>query len=143
MKRLGFCIQILTLGVLSSPTFAQETATAHGISIELNAAQTVDTSCTLTFLIANGLDVQVDKAVYETVLFAKNGQVNRLTLFDFGELPPSRPRVRQFAVPGITCDQLGRILFNGANTCDGTGLANGICITDLALSSRIEIEVRG
>lgn len=122
---------------------AQETDLTGKISVELNAAQTTDTACTLTFLITNGLDSQVDKVVYETVLFDTSGQVNRLTLFDFGTLPPARPRVRQFAVPDMTCDQLGRVLFNGANTCQGTGLADGVCGTGLLPSTRTEIEVIG
>ena len=94
-------------------------------------------------MITNGLDTQVDKVVYETVRFDTSGQVNRLTLFDFGTLPPARPRVRQFAVPDMTCDQLGRVLFNGANACEGTGLADGICGTGLLPSTRTQIEVIG
>ncbi|MEP4194801.1 MAG: hypothetical protein ABJL99_04110 [Aliishimia sp.] len=129
--------------VLSMTAHAQETDLTGKIAVELNAAQTTDTSCTLTFMITNGLKVQVDRVVYETVLFDTMGQVNRLTLFDFGTLPPARPRVRQFAVPDLTCDQLGRVLFNGANACEGTDLVDGICGTGLLPSSRTSIEVIG
>ena len=122
---------------------SQETDLAGKIAVELNAVQTKDTACTLTFMITNGLDAQVEKVVYETVLFDTTGQVNRLTLFDFGTLPPARPRVRQFAVPDMTCDQLGRVLFNGANTCEGSGLADGICGTGLMPSTRTKVEVIG
>ncbi|MEP5730425.1 MAG: hypothetical protein ABJL67_13775 [Sulfitobacter sp.] len=107
---------------LSLAALAEEVDLTGKIAVELNAAQTSDTDCTLTFMITNGLDVQVDRVVYETVLFNTNGQANRLTLFDFGTLPPKRPRVRQFAVPEVTCDQLGCVLFNGANACEGADL---------------------
>jgi hypothetical protein len=143
MNRLGFCILSIALTTQAAPLAAQEIDIGGKISVELNAAQTTDTSCTLTFMITNGLDAQIDKIVYETVLFDKSGQVNRLTLFDFGTLPPARPRVRQFAVPQLTCDQLGRVLFNGANTCDGVGLEPGICISGFLPSSRTDIEVIG
>lgn len=132
----------LGLGV-SCAAQAQETDLTGKIAVELNAAQTTDTACTLTFMITNGLEAQVDRVVYETVLFDTSGQVNRLTLFDFGTLPPARPRVRQFAVPDMTCEQLGRVLFNGANTCEGAGLADGICGTGLLPSTRTKIEVIG
>lgn len=122
---------------------AQETDITDKISVELNASQTTDTSCTLTFLITNGLDTPVEGLTYETVLFDQQGQVNRLTLFSFGDLPPARPRVRQFAVPDVTCEDLSRIIFNGANTCEIAGEASDVCETGLMLSTRTKIEVLG
>lgn len=122
---------------------AQETDIAGRISVELNAAETTAEGCKLTFLITNGLEAALDKAVYEAVLFDSAGQVDRLTLFDFGALPPARPRVRQFVIPQASCEQLGRILFNGASTCEGAGIAPQMCETGLLPSSRTRIEVIG
>lgn len=141
MQRIWSFITLLALS--TAPLAAQETDISGKISVELNAMQTTDAACTLTFLITNGLAQQIDRVVYETVLFDSDGQVDRLTLFDFGTLPPARPRVRQFAVPDMTCDQLGRVLFNGANTCEGTGLAAGICANAFTPSSRTQIEIIG
>lgn len=144
MKRLGVVYFLcVALSAVASPLSAQETDLAGKISVELNATETVDTACTLTFLVTNGLNVQIDKLIYETVLFNASGQVERLTLFDFGNLPSGRPRVRQFAVQQMTCDQLGRVLFNGANTCEGDGLADGICTSGFLPSSRTKVEVLG
>ena len=89
------------------------------------------------------METPVDKIIYEAVLFDTEGQVDRLTLFDFGTLPPARPRVRQFVVPQTTCEGLGRILFNGANACETGGSASGICDTGLLPTSRTSIEVLG
>lgn len=114
-----------------------------GLQVELNAAETSEANCKLTFLITNRLETALDKAVYEAVLFDQNGTVDRLTLFDFGALPVGRPRVRQFVVPQTSCENLGRILFNGAQTCAGEGVDAGICESDLGLTSRTEIEVLG
>jgi hypothetical protein len=141
MKRIGLFVSFLAM--LTSSVSAQEADLSGKISVELNAVQTTETSCTLSFLIINGLDQRIDKAVYETVLFDKNGQVNRLTLFDFGTLPPARPRVRQFVLPQMECRQLGRVLFNGANTCDGANLEAGICSSSLLPSSRTDVEIIG
>jgi hypothetical protein len=141
MKQIGLIASVLTM--LTAPVVAQEIDLAGKISVELNAVQTTENNCTLTFFVINGLDKQIDKAVYETVLFDKSGQVNRLTLFDFGTLPVARPRVRQFALPQVECEQLGRVLFNGANTCEGEGLQDGICGTNILPSSRTSIEVLG
>ncbi len=113
------------------------------IGVELNAAQTAQGKCTLSFLVTNGTKSDIEKLVYETVLFTKAGQVDRLTLFDFGQLPVGRPRVRQFVVPATACEGLGRILFNGASTCTGDGLASDACEKGLVLTTRTEIEALG
>ncbi|MFG6591794.1 hypothetical protein [Sulfitobacter sp. 1A12157] len=118
-------------------------APAPTLKVELNAADTTEANCKLTFLITNELSAPLDKAVYETVLFDREGTVNRLTLFDFGELPVGRPRVRQFVVPQTTCENLGRILFNGAQSCEGAGIEAGTCESALAPATRTEIEVLG
>ena len=123
---------------------AQEVQEARkAVSIELNAIKPTDGGCTLTFLAQNGHDSAIDKVVYETVLFDTSGQVDRLTLFDFGTLPAGRPRVRQFTVSGITCEGLGQILINGAHTCDAASLDDNACEAGLILETRTEIEVIG
>jgi len=122
--------------------FAQEAQGKH-VMIELNALEPVEDACRVTFLVQNGHDTDIDSAVYEAVLFDTSGQVDRLTLFDFGSLPASRPRARQFVVPGLACAALGRLLINGAETCTGTDLPDDACNKDLELRSRVETEVLG
>jgi len=122
---------------------AQEAATKPALLVELNTAQTVDSSCRLSFLIQNEHATEIASAVFETVLFNTDGSVNQLTLFDFGSLPSGRPRVRQFEVPSVTCEGLGPLLINGASTCDAGDLGNQVCASTLMLSSRTDIEVLG
>ena len=127
----------------ATTTVAQETEIGRNISIELNAAVSSDAGCKLSFLVINGHASMIAKAVYETVLFDAAGQVDRLTLFDFGALPSGRPRVRQFTVPGAGCDALGQILFNGAHVCEAADLDGMACETGIELVSRTDIEVTG
>ena len=137
---------IALASVIGAQAQAQEadTATPDGLSIELNAATDASSGgCTMSFLIENGFEADISKAVFETVLFDTDGQVERLTLFDFGTLPQGRPRVRQFTIPGTSCDGFGRILFNGANTCEAADLGEGACTEGLTLGSRTDIEVLG
>lgn len=125
------------------PVFADDTSIKDRVFLELNAVRSTEEACTFTFQVVNGHGSQITKAIYEAVLFDDKGQVDRLTLFDFGALPPGRPRVRQFAVQGVSCDGLGRLLINGAQTCDSDGLAPEACEADLELNTRTEIEVVG
>lgn len=131
---------LAALAFVATPVLAQDPA-EPGLSIELNTAQTTDATCTLTFVVINGHSTAIDKLIYETVLFDSTGQVNRLTLFDFAKLPPALPRVRQFALAGTPCDMLGRVLFNGVNTCSAADEA--ACHSPLTATSRTDIEVLG
>ncbi|MEO0829975.1 MAG: hypothetical protein AAFY03_05890 [Pseudomonadota bacterium] len=81
--------------------------------------------------------------MFETVLFGTDGAVTLLTLFDFGSLPPARPRVRQFVIPGQECSALGRILINGVTTCSVPGQDDGACAAGLTVSSRTDVELIG
>jgi len=139
-KRLFLLIASL---MVSQGATAQEADISGKLLVELNAAETMEASCKLTFLMTNGLDLAIDKVVYEAVLFDTGGKVDRLTLFDFGSLPPARPRVRQFVVPDVTCEALGRVLFNGVNSCEGAGVEASLCETGLLATSRTDIEVSG
>lgn len=122
---------------------AEDKDLGEAVLVELNATKSNEDSCTLTFLVMNGFASPIDKLIYETVLFDSSGQVDRLTLFDFGTLPPGRPRVRQFSVPGATCDSLGRVLINGAHTCEAGDLPQTVCETGLTVDTRTNIEVTG
>ncbi|WP_324752149.1 hypothetical protein [Roseovarius sp. Pro17] len=134
---------LTSLALLAALPAMAENEIGEVVSIELNAAKTNDGACTLTFVVLNGHSAQIDHAVYETVLFDASGQVDRLTLFDMGALPAARQRVRQFSVSGVTCEALGSILFNGADTCTGEGLPEAACESGLMLSTRTDIEVKG
>ncbi len=128
----------LLMALVPVCTLAEEVA--H-IGIELNATESDGQACTLTFVIENGLLTPIDVLVTETVLFTAAEQVERLTLFDFGALPAARRRVRQFAVEGLACDDLGQILFNGTERCEGGDLTLETCDAALRASTRTSIEV--
>lgn len=136
------------LAASGAPAMAEtdaETTAAPGahLTVELNAVDPVESACRMSFLIRNGYDSDITQAVFEAVLFDAEGRVERLTLFDFGDLPSARPRVRQFLVPDLDCAALGEVLINGAETCTGEGLDETACATGLELRSRTDVEVLG
>ena len=133
-------LSLLALSCLLAATPAlAETATSPLLSLELNRVDALNGACRLTFMAENALGSDLEALALETVLIATNGQVERLTLFDFGALPDGVPRVRQFDVPGLACEGLGRILINGVAECSG---ADG-CGGALVFGSRTQIEVIG
>ncbi len=130
------------LAGLGGAALADDPAAAPAVSIELSAAEQVGEACLLSFVAQNGHAQDIAQAVYETVLFDENGQVARLTLLDFQDLPAGRMRVRQFQF-ARSCSAISRVLINGATTCTGEALAEGACSRNLSLTSRTDQELIG
>ncbi|WP_299897333.1 hypothetical protein [uncultured Ruegeria sp.] len=144
MLFLRLIVAAMFSGCLLSTASAQSGAESSArLFVELNSAEDVAGACRLTFLVKNETGQQIDGAVFKTVIFDTEGGVLNLSLFDFRDLPASRPRVRQFDLPNRTCDAVGQALINGASSCVVDGSESDICDSTLTLSSRVEMELLG
>jgi hypothetical protein len=141
IKVLSPIVASLCVLGLTTPVLAQENTA--GLSIELSAAEEQDGTCLMSFVAQNNHPQDIDSAVFETVLFGESGQVARMTLLDFEQLPAGRLRVRQFRFDGMSCTAISRILINGAETCTGTDLNANACTDDLKLITRVKTELIG
>ncbi|MEX0280254.1 MAG: hypothetical protein AB3N13_03570 [Arenibacterium sp.] len=141
--RLNAIFTLLTGAILLPALAGAEDTKTTGVHLELNSVQDAGNACRLTFVAENKLDQEIEKAVFETVIFDQSGGVVLLSLFDFRELPLNKPRVRQFDVPGQTCSAISRVLINGANTCSVGGAESDACGAALNVSSRIDVELLG
>ncbi|MCT4553233.1 MAG: hypothetical protein N4A53_00945 [Pelagimonas sp.] len=142
---LARCLS-LCFALFSASAACAQDSVAGRLSLQLNAVDPVENACRLSFVAVNGLAGDLTSVVFEAVLFDRSGQVDRLTLLDFAALPQGRPRVRQFLVPQLACDNLGQVLINGTQRCELAGGAEGAeggCARGLSLSSRLAVEVIG
>ena len=124
---------LLVLTALTLPAGAQ----SPGLSVELNAAEDVAGACRVSFLAVNSLGADLSALVFEAVLINRQGQVDRLAMLDFADLPQGRTRVRQFDLAGLACADLGRVILNAAGTCAGDGLGPDACMAGLSVISRL------
>lgn len=127
----------------TKPASPAEEASQAGLSVELNSLQQVDAACRVVFMVENRLGGDLKGVSFETVLINRAGVVDRLTVFDFKALPKGRVRVRQFKLPDTQCGAIGRVLINGAATCQGDGIVEGACINELSVSSKTDVEISG
>lgn len=138
----------LTLA-LAQPVLAQETsseattdieAKTTPLSISLNALDTTENGCKLTFVIDNEMPETVESLKAEVALFDADGVIDRLTMLDFLTLPQGKMRVRQFELPGAGCDQIGGLLLNDIKVCEAGGAD---CMANLQTSSKAGVEFNG
>lgn len=123
------------------PPASETGAEAGALLLELNDAAASEGGCRLTFLVENGLGADLAALSLETAVLTSDGRVQQVTLFDFGELPEGRPRVRQFDLAGAACEGIGQVLVNGVAACEG--VEAGSCQSGLVLTSRTAIGLIG
>ncbi|MGS4944116.1 hypothetical protein ACVDG3_01440 [Meridianimarinicoccus sp. RP-17] len=121
-------------------TALAEDAAAPTLTLDLNRVDPVDGACRLTFMATNATGADIDALTLEIVMIRTDGQVDRLTLFEFQNLPAGVPRVRQFDLGGLACGDLGDVLVNGVAACSGR---DGACGAPLSLTSRTPVGVQG
>jgi hypothetical protein len=131
MSGVRHVIVTLLLGGLI-PTLAQAEEFSR---LELNAAETANNRCLLTFLIENKTSKAIDSLKLELGLFNPEGVIQRRMIIEMGPVRGMRTIVRTFPAEG-ECDQTGAILVNDVVACSVGEPAE--CIDRLALSSRVK-----
>jgi len=105
------------------------------IAIELNKTTNTDAGCRLTFVVKNDTESLLEKTSYEIAAFDATKTVMKLLVFEFGRLPVGKTKVVEFALAGVACTNISRILVNTAPECIADGAASTICLDALRTSS--------
>jgi hypothetical protein len=114
------------------PTLAQAEELAR---LEVNAAETANNRCLLTFLIESKTSKAIDSLKLELALFNPENIIQRRMVIEMGPLRGMRTVVRTFPAEG-ECSQTGAILVNDVVACSAGD--PGECMDGLALSSRVK-----
>ena len=110
------------------------------LKIELNVIEPVDDGCRITLLMGNEIGAGIDALAFELALFDAVGRVSGLVTLDAGALPAGKNRVKRFALPGLSCDNIARILFNDVTRCEGDRLSPETCLARLEISSKAGLD---
>lgn len=134
-------LSVACLMLLASPFIAaaQEAEQETRLAIELNALERSERGCRVTFVAANHLEGDLDRAAYEVAFFDTDGLVARLAVVDFLDLVQGRTKVRQFEFAGMDCAAIGRILVNDLAECSGAGVEAASCMGRLTLDNKPSI----
>ncbi|RWH82010.1 MAG: hypothetical protein EOQ86_08400 [Mesorhizobium sp.] len=129
----------LAMPLAMGPAWAQQSAPAPALTLELNGAQPSDKGCRLTFVVNNTLGADLSKAAFEIALFNEAGVVDRLTVLDFKDLPAGKTKVTRFDLAGADCAKVSRVLINSATECAGTGIQPDACMRELKTETKTGI----
>jgi hypothetical protein len=121
----------LILFVMTAPSAVA--GAGDPIRLELNALETVQSRCRLSFVIENKSEGAIESLKLDLVVFNRDGIIERRLVTEMGPVRGVKTLVRAFEVDG-ECGRIGSILINDVTACaPGTPDA---CLDRLALSSR-------
>jgi hypothetical protein len=124
---------VIVTAALAGASLAQETP--NQFALELNALQSAETGCRVSFLATNQLGSTLDKASLELALFNRSGAIEKIVTLDFKALTDGKTKVLQFLLANLSCENIGRILINDVTACEGADIAATACLAGLKTSA--------
>ncbi len=123
---------VLGLALLLAP---QAVSAQDPIRIELNAAESVQSRCRLSFVIENKGDTAYESMKLDLVIFDGLGVIQRRVVAEMAPLRRAKTIVKAFEIDG-ECGQIGSVLVNDVTAC--TPGEAGACLDRLALASKLQ-----
>jgi hypothetical protein len=147
--RLALAASLVVLGapvVVEAAGPATESTpgdSAAAIDVELNRVATRGDGCRLSFVIRNGSGSALSSLQLDLVLFDRDGLIVGRTAAEAGPLPAGKTSVKDYDLPDVGCDALGRILINDVVRCEtAPGEVAGIdCLDRTRPASRVRVEL--
>lgn len=122
---------MLGVAVLLAP---HTVAAQDAIRVELNAAESVQSRCRLSFVIENKGETAYESLKLDLVIFDGGGVIQRRVVAEMAPLRRAKTIVKAFEIEG-ECGQIGAVLVNDVTAC--TPGDAGACLDRLALSSKL------
>jgi hypothetical protein len=130
---MGHLRCLLTLLLLfASPALA---APDDPIRLELNAAESMQNRCRLSFVIENKSESPIETLKLDLGVFSREGIIQRRLVTEMGPVLRVKTMIKAFEIDG-DCGQVGSILVNDIAAC-APGDPN-FCLERLILSSRVQ-----
>ena len=134
MRSVTRAVMLLCV-VIPALAKAEEAAQNELARLELNATETADNRCRMTFLIENKSSRNIDSLKLDFAVFNPEGVIQRRMITEMGPVRSKRTNVRTFSIDG-ECGQIGAVLVNDVAAC--TPGEPSACMDGLALSSRVK-----
>jgi len=113
----------------------QAMAADEPLRVELNAVETAQNRCRMSFVLENKADKAVESLKLDLVVFARDGVIQRRLVVEMGPVRGAKTIVKVFELDG-ECGQFGSVLVNDVTACaPGEPTA---CLDQLGLSSRVQ-----
>jgi hypothetical protein len=132
--RLAGWLLWLPLIALLTMTAPASAGSGDPIRVELNAADSVQGRCRLSFVIENKGEAAIESLKLDLAVFGRDGVIQRRLVTEMGPVRGAKTIVKAFELD-TECGQIGSILVNDVTAC--APMAPEACLERLALSSHV------
>ncbi len=129
----AFAAELLLMALVSMASPASA-AGADPIRVELNAGDSVQSRCRLSFVIENKGEAAIESLKLDLAVFDRDGVVKRRLMTELGPVRGAKTMVKAFEVDA-ECGQIGSILVNDVTAC--APITADACLDRLVLSSHV------
>lgn len=136
---LSYAFSALALTALFNTVAAEESDKT--LSLELNNARQVESSCRVSFMFHNELGGTVDDIAMEVAILDKTQMTQEFLLINTGRLTHGKRRVLQYDLADLSCENIGTILINDVSDCQMKEMTAADCLDSIRPSSRIDIKL--
>lgn len=112
---------------------------AAPVTIELNKTEQLGADCQAFLMMENGTESRFEKLGLDLVMIDRDGVIARRLAVEVGPLRAGRTSVKVFAIDGIECAAIGRVLLNDVLGCEDDAGPREDCFDLIQTSARGEI----
>ncbi|MEO1774984.1 MAG: hypothetical protein AAFS07_08530 [Pseudomonadota bacterium] len=123
--------------VSASAAFGDEAS----VRVELNKLEAQEGACQAFLVIENQTETPFDALVMDLVMFDPDGVIGRRLAVNIAPLRAKRTSVKVFAVQGLACEQIGRLLVNDVLECRAGEAEIDTCFDLLETASRTSVDM--
>ena len=129
-------IQASCLAVLAVAAASAQEAAAPVALLELNKLEAKDGACNAFMVAKNRLPSPLESLNLDLVIFDPEDVISKRVAVEMGPLLGNKTVVKAFALEGVTCGQVGKVLLNDVLSCRNTDAPVENCLDRIETSSR-------
>ncbi|MEZ5866298.1 MAG: Tat pathway signal sequence domain protein [Geminicoccaceae bacterium] len=134
---------LLTAAVFAACPLIASAEPAAVLTIELNKTEQLGADCQAFLMMENGTESRLDRLGLDLVMIDRDGVIARRLAVEVGPLRAGRTSVKVFAIDGIDCGAIGRVLLNDVLACEDAAGPRDDCLELIRTTARGPIAFAG
>jgi hypothetical protein len=137
MVRIAAIVTVLLVAHAMTPTAVN--AGSESLHIELNRLEEHADGCRVHLVVENASPRAYSSYRLDLVIFARDGVIARRLALETAPLRANKTMVKEFALNGLACAGVGRILLNDVSACVSAEVHMDDCVASTRISSRAAV----
>ena len=127
------------MALLAALAVAPAGAQGNGVAIELNKLEPASEACDVYLVVENATESTFRSLSLDLVVFDTDGIISERLALETAPLPAGKTSVKVFALDGLACSEVSRMLLNDVLACEDAGGAREQCLRQITTDSVAQV----